>query len=232
MAVTILTYLFSLSWVGLRYLVLSHQWSVEVENFSPTDWTAYLWGGPIIVLPQQVVVFALSISVTRFIATLAAALCTSAASSAFTFAALLVGHVVLLLFWSTFVLVLLALPVWLIMGRNPISEALRVLPGEFKMRGALGMPLDWSLVFSWHLKSDWPPQDISFRVFKAIMDLLANGVRIVLALVFLSSFVFRPLIQEPISRLWYGAMNSDKPVFTTLFGAVGAVVAAVSVISK
>jgi len=35
------------------------------------------------------------------------------------------------------------------------------------------------------------------------------------------ALVFRPLIQEPVSRLWYGAMNSGKPFFTMLFGAVG-----------
>ena len=63
------------------------------------------------------------------------------------------------------------------------------------------------------------------------MDLVANGLRILLALVFLSSFVFRPLIQEPIGRLWYGVMASDRPVFTVLFGAVGAVVGAAAILA-
>jgi hypothetical protein len=64
------------------------------------------------------------------------------------------------------------------------------------------------------------------------MDIFANGLRIAFALVFLSSFLFRPLIQEPIGRLWYGAMDSNKPTFTTLFGIIGAVVAIARVFAK
>jgi hypothetical protein len=61
---------------------------------------------------------------------------------------------------------------------------------------------------------------------------VSNGLRIFIALVFLSSFVFRPLIQQPISRLWYGAMDSGKPVFTTLFGLLGTMVATVQVLAN
>ena len=68
--------------------------------------------------------------------------------------------------------------------------------------------------------------------YKLLMDVAANGIRIVFGLLFLSSFVFRSLVQAPISRLWYGVMNSDKPVFTTVFGIVGVLVAAVRVFSK
>jgi hypothetical protein len=42
---------------------------------------------------------------------------------------------------------------------------------------------------------------------------------------FLSSFIFRPLVQEPISRLFYGIIDSDKPFFTMLFAGLGVLVA-------
>lgn len=64
------------------------------------------------------------------------------------------------------------------------------------------------------------------------MDIIANGLRILFALVFLSSFVFRPLIQEPVSRLWYGAMNSGKPFFTMVFGAIGTLIAVGQALAK
>jgi hypothetical protein len=93
----------------------------------------------------------------------------------------------------------------------------------------VGIPGTWKDVFSWSVERDL---DLGTRVFKSWMDVVANGLRIALALVFLSSFIFRPLIQEPVSRLWYGAMNSDKPVFTIVFGSVGAIFAAVRALSK
>jgi len=64
---------------------------------------------------------------------------------------------------------------------------------------------------------------------KSMVDVVANGLRIVFAAVFVSSFVFRPLIQEPITRWWYGVMNSGKPFFTMVFGMFGAIFAVVRV---
>ena len=41
--------------------------------------------------------------------------------------------------------------------------------------------------------------------------------RLLLALIFACSFLLRP-IQRPISTLWARIVESDKPVFTLLFG--------------
>ena len=81
----------------------------------------------------------------------------------------------------------------------------------------------WAVPFSWHNPPDVPFASVVTHGVKVLMDFVANGLRILFALVFLSSFVFRPLIQQPVSRLWYGAMNSGKPLFTMLFGAIGTV---------
>jgi hypothetical protein len=43
--------------------------------------------------------------------------------------------------------------------------------------------------------------------------------------------VFRPLVQEPLSRLWYGVMSSNRPIFTVLFGLVGTIVAALQAVT-
>ena len=88
---------------------------------------------------------------------------------------------------------------------------------------------DWGALFSFRISH---PSVASTRAFKTAMDIIANGLRILFALMFLSSFVFRPLIQEPLSRLWYGAMNSGKPIFTMMFGAVGTIVAPAQILMK
>ena len=91
-------------------------------------------------------------------------------------------------------------------------------------------PVMWSALFSLsHTK--FTVTIVWLYAFKVAMDIVANGLRILLALVFLSSFLFRPLIQAPISRLWYGAMASDRPVFTLLFGATGAIIGAIQLLA-
>lgn len=69
-------------------------------------------------------------------------------------------------------------------------------------------------------------------VFKFIMNAASNGLRIGLALVFLGSFVFRPLVQSPVSRVWAGLIESKKPFFTMLLGGVGCVVVFVRALSR
>ena len=49
------------------------------------------------------------------------------------------------------------------------------------------------------------------------LALLPNMGRLLLALIFACSFLLRP-IQRPISTLWARIVESDKPVFTLLFG--------------
>jgi hypothetical protein len=65
-----------------------------------------------------------------------------------------------------------------------------------------------------------------------VLDLVSNGVRLIFAAVFFSSFVFRPLVQEPISRIWAGLIDSDRPVFATLFGTAGAIVVLVQAVTR
>ncbi|MDP2376424.1 hypothetical protein [Reyranella sp.] len=60
--------------------------------------------------------------------------------------------------------------------------------------------------------------------FKSFLDFFVNGLRVLFALLFLGSFVFRPIIQAPISRLWAGIIESGKPLFALLFGTIGALV--------
>jgi hypothetical protein len=195
------------------------------------------------------VAFAISLSVTRYVAVLAARVSTTPVRTALSFTVLLVVHVLLLIYWSVVIYGLLAALVVVLMRcltllgvagfaffsdgdlAQRIFEVFSSLfwPDQDR-EGIKVAPVMWSALFSLsHTKFGVPV--VWLYAFKAAMDIVANGLRILLALVFLSSFLFRPLIQAPISRLWYGAMASDRPVFTLLFGTVGAIIGAVQVLA-
>jgi hypothetical protein len=196
-----------------------------------------------LLLPPSLVALALSLSATRFIAVRAARLCKGRLASVMVFAALLGLHVLLFLYWSALVFALEVLLIRLVyaavagtLAIDPNSVGFREIVFELvdadTVPQSLGAPWPRSWRYLFSLDSVGQPLDQIRFSFKTAMDIVANGLRIVFALVFLSSFVFRPLLQEPVSRLWYGVINSDKPTFTMLFGAVGATVAAVELLSK
>lgn len=56
-----------------------------------------------------------------------------------------------------------------------------------------------------------------------IMSLIANGLRLLFALVLLSSFVVRAWVGPAFSTTWARLVESDKPIFTIAFSAVAAV---------
>lgn len=67
-------------------------------------------------------------------------------------------------------------------------------------------------------------QEFFIAVLKLFCDVVANGLRLAFSLVFLASFVFRPVIQPAISRAWARIVESDKPVFTLVVGGLSAAI--------
>jgi hypothetical protein len=59
-----------------------------------------------------------------------------------------------------------------------------------------------------------------------------NLLRISIAVIFVSSFIFQPLVKRPISLIWLRIVESDKPVFTLVFGGVASIATAVSQLAK
>jgi hypothetical protein len=175
----------------------------------------------------------LSISLTRFIAVGAARVSRGPVFSVVAFSVLLAVHVLLLLYWSTVVLyleILLFYPLVVVsnFSLSPVARIINELLERGNKQGWHSWS-DWQALFSFQpVESSLLTYDhvSSVVAYKVAMDFVANGPRIVFALAFLSSFMIGPQIKDLISRLWYGAMDSSKPVFTTLFGILGAVVAA------
>ena len=55
---------------------------------------------------------------------------------------------------------------------------------------------------------------------EAVVALIGNGLRLLMALLFVSSFVFRPLIQRPLTLLLARIVEAEKPAFTLVFGGL------------
>jgi hypothetical protein len=77
--------------------------------------------------------------------------------------------------------------------------------------------LDTSVIFMEHLA--------------ALSNLIPNLVRLAITLIFVSSFLLHPF-QRPIMTLWARVIESDKPVFTLVFGGAAALAKAIQEIVK
>jgi hypothetical protein len=56
--------------------------------------------------------------------------------------------------------------------------------------------------------------------------------RFVISIIFVSSFLLRPLVMRPISLVWARIVESEKPVFTLIFGGAAAFATAISEMAK
>jgi hypothetical protein len=64
------------------------------------------------------------------------------------------------------------------------------------------------------------------------LPLLTGLFRLIISIVFVGSFVLRPLVMRPVSLVWARIVESDKPVFTLIFGGAAAFATAISEAAK
>jgi hypothetical protein len=64
----------------------------------------------------------------------------------------------------------------------------------------------------------------SFYALKRFPPLL----RLLLSIVFVGSFIVRPQVMRPLSLVWARIVESEKPVFTVVFGGAAAFATAIS----
>jgi len=65
-----------------------------------------------------------------------------------------------------------------------------------------------------------------------LLSLFPNIFRVVLSIVFVGSFLLRPLVMRPVSLVCARIVESDKPVFTVIFGGAAAFATAISEAAK
>jgi hypothetical protein len=228
-------YVLMLGWTLLRF------WLGE-PNAAPAA-PPELFNPFLVVIRIAVVamLFGFSLSATRLVSRIAASWSTGTVATICTFAGLLVAHLALLVFWDPILFFLVGIAQALTMQCLPKpaschqvgSEILSMMADTYRYfashndlgsyASGLFEPLSWN-VSTIKGVPPWPLAVLEAS-YASVMNLIANGLRIAMALAFLSSFVFRPLIQSPISRLWAGVIDSEKPIFTTLFAVIGVVIA-------
>lgn len=191
---------------------------------------------------STIIAFAGSISITRFVSAVVASLSLGRALSVVIFICLLLAQVAIYVVWTVTVMPMVHLAAALLslyltdnLDFEVASSSLSI--EVLQVTHILPLSYYWGLGFEAVLPSpntvtrglDYLPPDavrglLRSATFGRLLDLLANGLRILFALVFVASFVFRPLIQAPISRVWAGLIESGKATFATLFGVVGAII--------
>jgi hypothetical protein len=220
--------------VAIFVVALLHNVNIS-SAFRNIDWPYLVYLPPVYIVPQ-VVTFAGSLSITRFIAAVVVRVGVGGLFGILSFAGLLLVHVLLLLYWGRIVWVLQLIPIE--SGRLLFSSIESSQPfslGNELHRFIRFSDRHWDLGLWYGLLRQPTNRDLlivfSVVCLNALMEIVANGLRIAFALVFLVSFAFRP-VMEVLAAWWYNLMTSGKPFFTMLFGFVGSLVAVVQIIAK
>lgn len=223
--------------LSILWTVIQFAQSMGTPTSGPGD-TQALEASHLLGIVLLIFAFGVSVSLTRSIAVATSALCTNPVTTVLAFSGLLVLHVVILLVWSEGFL-------QAVLGFSFTFAGDLAATGGASLSGSAGAALHASLgylgyhaarVLHGDFREIWPalfaahPVTLQNAVYTALavlvdmLDMVANGARILFALVFLGSFLMPRVLKELASRLWEGLIEADRPVFTILLGAVGFIV--------
>jgi hypothetical protein len=103
-----------------------------------------------------------------------------------------------------------------------------VLIANFRDHFSLLYPKLVNVMFGLFLQEGLPIDLFTFYTASCILSLL----RLAISIVFVGSFLLRPLVMHPISLVWARIVESDKPVFTVMFGGAAAFATAITEAAK
>jgi len=177
-------------------------------------------------------IFAISISVTRLITSFVSRGANTGATAALAFFALLGIHVILFVYWSTIVFAIA------FVAAIFITELWSMLRGEVEFpsiayiwRSVTSIWMDHLGEVRFILDGFGTTQSPAYAathivlILKFFLDIFANGIRIIFALVFVGSYVVPIAVQIPLVNAWERAAGSDKPLFGLMLGSAAGVVA-------
>jgi hypothetical protein len=187
----------------------------------------------------SIVSFAFSVSFTRYIALSIARNCgTSTLKNCLLFAFGLIFNYFLLVIWSPFTLSV-KVTASAMMANNYLdwiffpSSLIGFIWTIFKE--GTGSHLYPSAIFrEFHdlfLVKSVDSAQTEFFAF-SVAAALPSVFRLFLSGIFVGSFLLRPLILRPVSLVWARIVESDKPVFTLIFGGTSALASAISEAAK
>jgi hypothetical protein len=199
---------------------------------------------------------ALSISFSRWVAIGARSLMTGSAFQNYClFTGVLVVTYVSMVIWLAMTRTISSLvPVWLeisIFYSTWIDAPRYIFGALYSLREAavrmVFLDVHWNVINAMQellvrYKSDWAVLDIFLRrndiigwanfTMSGMSAYTGHLARLALALIFVGSYILRPLAMRPISLIWRRIVESDKPIFTMIFGGAAAAVTAINEIAN
>jgi hypothetical protein len=223
--------------VATKYSEIYH--NMEITKLPVQDvWCAICYVGLRIAIINLIVFyfgFSMGVSFTKFITIYLASLCDNGKlRNLILFCATLSVNYLALLFWYP--------------AATAIRNVILLLLGAFE--GLLQNPtLLWdSFIFAiknyvpiWIRQVTFPfPHGFVQMAQSASLDIFAfSGLtlfspicRFLLSIIFVGSFLLRPLVMRPVNLIWRRIVESEKPVFTLTFGGAAAFASALSEAAK
>jgi len=165
-----------------------------------------------IVLFVSFLAFSVSISVTKFITFRMAYLCNiGEAKNLIIFAALLIINCLMLVAWAPITFTIREMFLYIINPHSITPSELTISQFQRQYEEKLGSIDNLTL---------------------ATLPLLTSLFRLLLSIVFVGSFLMKPLVIRPVSLVWARIVESEKPVFTLVFGGAAAFATAISEAAK
>jgi hypothetical protein len=75
------------------------------------------------------------------------------------------------------------------------------------------------------------PEPVDLIVY-TLLTSFPTLLRFFIALIFVGSFLIKPLVMRPVNLVWRRVVESDKPVFTLVFGGAAAFATAIGEAAK
>jgi len=175
----------------------------------------------------------MSVSFTKYIAIRMAYLCDDGeVRNSIIFVIMLIVNYLLLVFWSPITSLSREMIIFL---RNILVDIPSQMPSNVLLPIIL-TPIVYGLLFGINFGLN------SILLFKQsheidafefhLLALFPSLFRLTLSIVFVGSFLARPLVMRPVNLVWRRIVESDKPVFTLIFGGVAAFATALSEAAK
>jgi hypothetical protein len=167
--------------------------------------------------------FSVSVSFTKAITFRIAYLCGMGKVRNLTiYAVMLIVNFLMLIYWSQLTGSVKNVVVEFVGDPPPLKDLLEDIGLIIEGSIFLGKSYIW-FYFEGHMIDMFPLYALSY--FPSVL-------RCLLSLIFVGSFLLRPLLMRPVSLVWARIVESDKPVFTVIFGGAAAFASAISEAAK
>lgn len=232
--------LLSLVWITIEGVVRNSGYTFE----SIKDYWAYWswphaseWVAATTSILVTTLLFSVSLYLTRSVALFVSRVALSAVSGIALFSVSIVLQCLIVVYWNRvllpFVLDFIGESIANLTAGHffGYTNDLIELIADYLMHPVSTIETGWLFLLSFESPLISAGHDLA-RMYKALLDLFATGLRIGFAMAFLGSYLFTALFKPMTGRLWEGLIESKKPLFTSVFGGIGAIGGAVYAFMK